>query len=289
MALKIFMLDKNILSLIKETNNLNKKTKEQIEMIQFLKRHDKTAYRFSSLSSAIEGRKKKKENEDESINTVNHETEIISSFFKNAKTDANALKGNQNYFSKTLSKYDLLHDEKKYKSILKKYYELKVEYQVKGSIPKPLQDEVSFKLLSYIESEKMSKEDPMISIVFLDIYQINDNKFKTNPCNILKLKPKKTIDENIHNIYSDLTCPKIVARLQFEGKNNIEVKLLTLDNALQSYIDIFKFKYKSKIKENTFYINKYEIEVEITSKIINDFFQDLFNKWKNFKSLREIA
>ena len=49
------MLDKNIVSLIQSKNDGKTKTKDQIEMLQLLKRHDKSIYRFSSLSSAIEG------------------------------------------------------------------------------------------------------------------------------------------------------------------------------------------------------------------------------------------
>ena len=67
MSLNIFMLDKNIVSLIQSKNDGKTKTKDQIEMLQLLKRHDKSIYRFSSLSSAIEGRKKQKESKIESI------------------------------------------------------------------------------------------------------------------------------------------------------------------------------------------------------------------------------
>ena len=53
MSLNIFMLDKNIVSLIQSKNDGKTKTKDQIEMLQLLKRHDKSIYRFSSLSSAF--------------------------------------------------------------------------------------------------------------------------------------------------------------------------------------------------------------------------------------------
>ena len=48
MSLNIFMLDKNIVSLIQSKNDGKTKTKDQIEMLQLLKRHDKSIYRFSS-------------------------------------------------------------------------------------------------------------------------------------------------------------------------------------------------------------------------------------------------
>ena len=147
-------------------------------MIQFLKRHDKSTYNFSSLSSVIEGRNRKKEDKFESINTVDHETSVLTSFFKKARTDGAILKANEYDFSEIFSKNNHLSDENKIKSIFKKYYELCEKYNCKVSVPKNLQETIAFELLEYIESQDVNKENPMISIIFLKIYQLKDNKLK---------------------------------------------------------------------------------------------------------------
>lgn len=280
MSLNIFMLDKNIISLIQSKNDGKRKTKDQIEMLQLLKRHDKSTYRFSSLSSAIEGRKKGKESKIESIDTVDHETQILKSFFKKAKTDAHTLKSNEFNFSEIFSQYNVLHNQEKYKSVLKKYYELREIYVEKGSIPQNKKEAFSFELLEYIESQDIAKENPIISIIFLAINQIIDDKYIDNPCNVLKLKKGKSLDENIHNIYSDLSIPNLISRLEFEGRGDIKITFLTLDKALNSYMDIFKFNYISEIKRNTGYLKLHQVEVEIQSKLIRSFLKTLFENWE---------
>jgi hypothetical protein len=284
MSLNIFMLDKNIVSLIQSKNDGKTKTKDQIEMLQLLKRHDKSIYRFSSLSSAIEGRKKQKESKIESINTVDYETQILKSFFKKAKTDAHILKSNESNFSEVFSQYNVLHNQEKYKSVLKKYYELREKYVEKGSIPLNKKEAFSFELLEYIEAQDIAKENPIISIIFLAINQIIDNKYIDNPCNVLKLKKGKSLDENIHNIYSDLSIPNLISRLEFEGKGDIKITFLTLDKALSSYMEIFKFNYISEIKKNTGYLKLHQVEVEIQSKLIRSFFKNFFENWEASKN-----
>lgn len=284
MSLNIFMLDKNIVSLIQSKNDGKTKTKDQIEMLQLLKRHDKSIYRFSSLSSAIEGRKKQKESKIESINTVDYETQILKSFFKKAKTDAHILKSNESNFSEVFSQYNVLHNQEKYKSVLKKYYELRKKYVEKGSIPLNKKEAFSFELLEYIEAQDIAKENPIISIIFLAINQIIDNKYIDNPCNVLKLKKGKSLDENIHNIYSDLSIPNLISRLEFEGKGDIKITFLTLDKALSSYMEIFKFNYISEIKKNTGYLKLHQVEVEIQSKLIRSFFKNFFENWEASKN-----
>ena len=278
------MLDKNIVSLIQSKNDGKTKTKDQIEMLQLLKRHDKSIYRFSSLSSAIEGRKKQKESKIESINTVDYETQILKSFFKKAKTDAHILKSNESNFSEVFSQYNVLHNQEKYKSVLKKYYELREKYVEKGSIPLNKKEAFSFELLEYIEAQDIAKENPIISIIFLAINQIIDNKYIDNPCNVLKLKKGKSLDENIHNIYSDLSIPNLISRLEFEGKGDKKITFLTLDKALSSYMEIFKFNYISEIKKNTGYLKLHQVEVEIQSKLIRSFFKNFFENWEASKN-----
>lgn len=284
MNFKIFMLDKNVISLIQNINDGKKKSKEQIKMIQFLKRHDKSTYNFSSLSSVIEGRNRKKEDKFESINTVDHETSVLTSFFKKARTDGAILKANEYDFSEIFSKNNHLSDENKIKSIFKKYYELCEKYNCKVSVPKNLQETIAFELLEYIESQDVNKENPMISIIFLKIYQLKDNKLKDDPTRIIK--PNKDIDGDIHNIYSDLYIPNLIAKIEYEASKyaNFKIKLLTLDKALNSYIEIFKITIVNEIKTNQFYKNWNSIEVEITSKTIREFLKNLFEKWENYKA-----
>jgi hypothetical protein len=288
MNFNLFMLDKNIISLIQSINNgeaIKKDNKDHIEMIQFLRRHDKRIYNFSYLSSAIEGRNKIKENKSQSINTVNHEANVLSSFFKKARTDGNMLKGNKYEFSEVFSKNNHLSDEIKIKAIFKKYYELREKYECKISIPKQLQEPIAFELLSYIESQGVNKENPIISIIFLKIYQLKDQNIKVDPTGVINLKKKKSIDENIHNIYSDLYIPNLIAKIEYEAKKyaNFKIKFLTLDKALKSYIDIFKITIVDEIKTNQFYKNWNSIEVEITSKTIREFLKKLFEKWESHK------
>ena len=101
---------------------------------------------------------------------------------------------------------------------------------------------------------------------------------------MLKLKKGKSLDENIHNIYSDLSIPNLISRLEFEGKGDIKITFLTLDKALSSYMEIFKFNYISEIKKNTGYLKLHQVEVEIQSKLIRSFFKNFFENWEASKN-----
>ena len=120
--------------------------------------------------------------------------------------------------------------------------------------------------------------------LFLKIYQLKDNKLKDDPTRIIK--PNKDIDGDIHNIYSDLYIPNLIAKIEYEASKyaNFKIKLLTLDKALNSYIEIFKITIVNEIKTNQFYKNWNSIEVEITSKTIREFLKNLFEKWENYKA-----
>ncbi len=101
---KCFLLDRNILSIIKDSiNNKPQKTTEKINMLGFLKKIDRRTNFVSPILSIIEGQTGKRESKNEITQTILKESDFISSFFKFARVDTSFLQEHHNYMSSVFS------------------------------------------------------------------------------------------------------------------------------------------------------------------------------------------
>lgn len=302
----IFMLDKNIIALINDQlqllsnpDNLKKPLgKSKINMLQFLKRHDKNKYGFSPITSIIEGRSRQREDEPKTQNSINYDTKNLESFFSYAKTDTYFLKSKIANTASIFSKHNFLYYEKKYKEILKYYYQNLDKYRIKGDIQNNKINEFSFNILNFSESKELPIRSPIIQIILMDINKIkihnnlnpkNKNK-KKEPTDTLRPSKKfKNLDEKIHNVYSDLSIPNLLASLNYAKNKTIEKKdlkisFLTLDKALEAYIQLFELKIKSKkIIKNRLNAEDSLVELYIKDINVSKSLDNVYKKWEDTK------
>ncbi|MDH2600832.1 hypothetical protein QDT04_16240 [Acinetobacter baumannii] len=284
MTKKVFLLDKNVISLL---NNKKPKTEKELEMLQFIRRHDRKNYRFSALPSIIEGRVRRRESEIELTNTLNLENQIMLNFFKKASTDVDIINPQNSNFVKVFGNSTVLYKEARYKKALKNYYELYKKFSVKGSIPKESMQEFAYKVIESTEILKIPRGNPIILLLILDIFQITDNSLGTNPCNILRPQKKiKNLDEKIHNVYSDLVSVSLLSQLNFsDSDKNLSIKILSCDEALNSYIKLFELECLRKQSDMFGKLDKFDVGIHIHSEKIKEFIRELFEKYDQQKEL----
>ncbi|MDH2604181.1 hypothetical protein QDT05_15035 [Acinetobacter baumannii] len=284
MPTKIFVLDKNIISLL---NDDRPKESEAIKMLQYIRRHDRKAYRFSALSSIMEGRLRRKETEEEIRNTITIETKIMKNFFKNVKTDSEFFKNNNFKFAQVFSNNSVLIYEQKYKAVIKKYYERWDYYSKQGSIPKTEMAKFAYEIIEYVEELKLPRENPIILLLIIDIFQKTDSKFgKNQPWRILHPNKKiKDLEGKVHNVYSDLIVAHLLSRLNFAGRNEISIQFLTLDNALKNFLHVFELNHQNII--NCGFIDDSEIRLNIKSEVYSSFILKFFEDYDQQKIVSE--
>ncbi|OCY48715.1 hypothetical protein [Acinetobacter pittii] len=284
MTKKVFLLDKNVISLL---NNKKPKTEKELEMLQFIRRHDRKNYRFSALPSIIEGRVRRRESESELINTLNLENQIMLKFLKKALTDVEIINPQNSNFVKVFGNSTVLYKEPRYKKALKNFYELFKKFSVKGSIPKESMQDFAYQVIENTELLKIPKEHPIIVLLILDIFQITDKSLKTNPCNILRPQKKfKNLDEKVHNVYSDLVSVSLLSQLNFsDSGKDLSIKFLSCDEALNSYIKLFELECLHKQSDMFGKLDKFDVGIRIHSEKIKEFIGELYNKYDQQKEL----
>ncbi|MDV7388932.1 hypothetical protein R4446_14875 [Acinetobacter baumannii] len=286
MSKKVFLLDKNVISLL---NNKKPKTEKELEMLQFIRRHDRKNYRFSALPSIIEGRVKRRESEIELINTLNLETQIMANFLKKASTDIEIINSENSNFVKVFGNNTVLYKEERYKKALKNYYELFKKFSVKGSIPKESMQEFAYQVIENTELLKIPRGNPIILLLLMDIFQITDDSLESNPCNILRPQKKiKSLDEKVHNVYSDLMIVSLLSQLNFSDLDKtLSIKILSCDEALNSYIKLFELECLGKQPDMFGKLDKFDVGIHIHSEKIKKFILELFEKYDQRKELPE--
>ncbi|MFP5005890.1 hypothetical protein ACLFLN_09665 [Acinetobacter pittii] len=287
MVKKIFLLDKNIISLL-DINNSRIKHKNEIEMLQFIRRHDKKNYAFSAAPSILEGRIRRRENESEIKKTIERENQILQNFLKNARTDVHLWNDEILNLSFAFSSSQMQGKELQYKELLKIYYKLLIEYQIKGSVPQSSMKEFAYKILWTCERLNLPRIHPNVLVIIMAIFQKWENKEEDNPCNILRPKKKfKSIDEKIHNVYSDLSIHILLSHSIFLAEGT-PIQFLTCDGPLKSYVQLFEVKQvMSPIRVSSHQI-EFKHNVSINSQSLKQFILELFENYDKEKLLGKI-
>jgi hypothetical protein len=294
---KIYILDKNIVALLHSRKNPTTRFhKKQMDMLSVLRKKDKKGHIFSSITSIIEGRTRKREDVDEVNNSITYDTLEVDSFFCSAQTDSIFLKSTEADTARLFSKFSPLYDEKKIKEVLEFYFLNLDKSKVNGVIPINARDEFAFKLLDFINEKKLPLMSPIYQLILMDIYKIHihkiDKKQKNKPQEPIKiLNPKKKfkdINEKVHNVYSDLTIPNILA--MFEGRMNpherstVTVRFLTLDEPLKEYVKLFKLKNcQTKLHQNQPGADIKKVNSYVDNDDVVDFLNNIYKKWEKAK------
>lgn len=295
---KIYILDKNIVALLNSRKDpAIRFDKKQMDMLSILRKKDKKGNIFSSITSIIEGRTRKREDFDEVNNTITYDTSELDSFFYSAQTDSKFLKSTEADTAHLFSKFSPLYDEKKIKEVLEFYFLNLEESKVNGVIPIKNRDEFAFKLLNFINEKKLPLNSPIYQLILMDIYKIHihrkiDKKQKNQPKEPIKiLNPKKKftdIKEKVHNVYSDLSIPNILA--MFEGRMNpnerttVKVHFLTLDEPLKEYLKVFKLENsQTKLTQNQPGADIKLVNSYIANDTVVEFLNNIYKKWEESK------
>ncbi|MDA5044771.1 hypothetical protein PGJ86_13240 [Acinetobacter baumannii] len=287
MIKKIFLLDKNVVSLL-DKNNFRIKHKTEIEMLQFIRRHDRKNYAFSAAPSILEGRIRRRENESEIKKTIERENKILQNFLKNAHTDVHLWNDESLNLSFSFSSSQMQSKELQYKELLRTYYKLLIKYQIKGSVPRSSMKDFAYNILWKCERLNLPRIHPNVLILIIDIFQKWDNKEEVNPCNILRPKNKfKSIDEKIHNVYSDLTIHIFLSHSIFLAKET-PIQFLTCDGPLKSYVQLFEVsQVMSPIQESSHEL-EFQHNVSINSQPLKKFILEIFENYDKEKLLGKI-
>jgi hypothetical protein len=101
---KFYLLDRNVISLIRDRNNGKKQTdSNKISMLNRLNKIDRKRSFISPFLSVIEGKTGKSESIDEIKKTILTDSKTLTTFFKVAKVDGDFLIQNQSYISKVFN------------------------------------------------------------------------------------------------------------------------------------------------------------------------------------------
>lgn len=260
-------LDKNVISLLDDVL-IGKSicAKNQIDMLANLRRMDNKKYGVTPLFSLIEGRKSGFEDPTQKKVTIKKEIEIISKFFKNARTDTDFFNANIEKISDLLSKNTIELDETRYHKFLEEFYNKWITLNTKNSIPKELRRKFLDEMLMLAKNLNISLEHPIVMTAGYAIYG--------KEIGMLVLKPGQP---NIHNAYNDIAC---VTRLSLSQASmpDIHLKFHTLDKGLiqlfHHFKDVREYGYQKNNKGGNVIVTKFEVKNPgIPKEVFNLFYE----------------
>lgn len=232
--MKLFLLDRNVITRIKDSNQDDSEKQKDLKKLKEL---DIEEYSFSPLTSILEGNNTRSESIDEVKNGIMNETAILSSFFKHANTDTNFLRNN-------IGKISTGFPQIKSKLYFQESLLLMESLRPKLSSPK----KKSQRLILVEEVLMLSKKlriplcHPVIIILIAAIYK-NEKVLK-----LLKLGNAKT---KVYNPVSDIFHLILIEYIQSLFQSNsipIEIELLTFDKPLnwlhQHFRNVFSISEK---------------------------------------------
>ncbi len=223
----LFLLDRNIVSLIKAAKN-GKETNDQkkLEMLRTLRRIDTPASAISPILSLIEGQLGKKESFEEKTITLDKEAEALRHFFSFARTDCDFLQIHKNKFASTFTEY---REEywTNYAAFLEEAFKL-----IKNKVPTQKRPVVESQIIHLARKHSIYTGSTIVVACLSCLHEGNAAR------NILK--PHIT-PANIFNVLNDLliiskiSCVKAVANQLCDS--NLKICFLTLDEGLRDFLE----------------------------------------------------
>lgn len=264
--MKIYILDRNAVSCIKD--QLNGKIKD-IERVRKLKSLDKRKNFITPLFSIREGQIGKRENQEQMILTLKKESDAIAKFYKHARTDSKFLLDNIDYTTDVFANNTELQMNS-YISIVEMAYELLV-----NKIPKSKRFTIAEELINHAKSKNISLAHPIVMCCLSVLYG-SDNSRKI-------LKPKKLDgilkEKSIHNAISDIMTISrvnfVISRFRETNKNPI-IRFITFDKHLSAFLDQIKVKEIKSIQLGE--ITNTKQTVEYNKELFPDIDQEEFDR-----------
>ncbi|GAB7534272.1 hypothetical protein [Burkholderia sp. 3C] len=228
----LFLLDRNVISVIKHSLvNKEQKGEKEKRMLAHLKEIDARQNAISPIISLMEGEKGRPDSPTEKDEQVEKETDVVSRFFKRARTDSSYLTNNKEIFIKIFSGY------REGSSDTRAAFREKAIEVVFNKVPSNKRRSSEDFLFRTAESFGLKKNDVIVVMFIACLYGNDDAR------DILKLKDL----HKIHNVLSDIyLIPRMgLVKWIAESQNmRIEVELLTLDEGLKNVLSNVKVSWR---------------------------------------------
>ena len=225
---KIYLLDRNVISLIKESNNHRRQTdNNKINMLSRLRKIDRKTSFISPILSIIEGQTGSAESPEKIKKTIEVEASALKKFFNKARVDSDFLKINKNHMSEIFYDSDNRY-KKKYDSFLSESNSLLID-KPKKEKKKNVRD----KLIENAQKYDVPIGHPIFFCCISALYgYIPAQKI---------IKPKK-VGYNPYNARSDLLVISWLNSIEAAGirtnlsQHVIKNEFVTMDIPLQKFL-----------------------------------------------------
>ncbi len=200
-------------------------------MLAHLKEIDAPQNAISPIMSLMEGEKGRPDSPTEKDEQVEKETDVVSRFFKRARTDSSHLINNKEIFIKIFSGY------REGSSDARAAFREKAIEVVFNKVPSNKRRSAENLLFRTAEFCGLNKNDVIVVMFIACLYENDDAR------DILKLKDL----HKIHNVLSDIyLIPRIgLVKWVAESQNmRIKIKLLTLDEGLEKVLSNVKVSWR---------------------------------------------
>jgi len=231
---KLYFFDRNVMSLVKDSNLKNPQNKsDKLNMLALMRSKDKSNSVFSPLLSVMEGQLGREETQDELQENLQKELKEIELFFKYASHDLKAI-FKQDYSQLTLDMKELRFST--YNDFLDSIYP-----KIYQPTAKRLKDSIKNEIISEAKSRHISLGHPVVICCLAILYGSGIAR--------KVLKPKR-LNSDIYNGLSDLM---MINRLYYlyrqlystPSNNMIRIKFLTLDKNLEALVNSLTFHHST--------------------------------------------
>jgi len=221
---KIYLLDRNVVSIIKDSNSEKPQKGKKLELLNKIRFRDDKRSIFSPLLSILEGQHGRRETKEEINATIEKESKHIKTFFKHAIIDSDFLIKNNELISDLISKErEIKSDE--YMSFLG--YASRLIYQ-------PLSEDTRKATLADLIKHANSLGIPLGHPVFMCCVATIFGSQEARKV----VKPKKE-KYDAHNALSDIILISRINNIKLLKRNNeIILKFITLDHSLEKFISM---------------------------------------------------
>lgn len=241
----LILLDRNILSIIKEYNKNKLVDSGKLKLAQLLKDYDREENFISVIFTVIEGNKARKENEEEKARTLVSDSLALQEFFTYADYETKLIKSkiqNQIY-GEHLCGTRNWEEEERFELFL-----TKISPIISQPISPSTRIQVIKKLCIIAREFYISLNNPLGFAVALTVFNDPDAR--------KILKPKSTQSDSndkwLYNVMSDLHSIRILYEFknQLEGKFIDNIIFVTADKALDRFLARITF-HKVQQKDST--------------------------------------
>jgi hypothetical protein len=224
---RILVLDRNIVSVIKDANAQKKQSQsEKIEMLSYLKKSDRNGTAVTPMLSIIEGQKGRVESYPEMESTIESEVSELQVFFSKAKVDSKFLLENAESTSKIFIDSNAAY-KAKYDLFLKE-----INPTLFNKTKSSQRAKVKTKIIGIAKEHNISVAHPVVMCCISALFGSDSSR------KILKFKNN---DYSPYNARNDLLVVSWFYHMKAIAKKtnpNITTEYLTLDKCLNDFLSM---------------------------------------------------